>query len=215
MDGGYEIVTHKSLKLAVFISGRGSNLKALIDACVDPDFPAEISLVLSNVENAGGLEYATQNNIPYEIVNHHKFDDKSGFEKEIQNVLKRYDVDLICLAGFMRLLSASFIDVWPDKIINIHPSLLPRYKGLDTHKRALADSAFETGCTVHFVRPEMDSGPIILQKSVPIFPDDTEKTLAVRVLVQEHRAYPQAVRMIAQNDIAISGKNDTINHHQD
>ncbi len=191
-------MAQRKIKLAVFLSGRGSNAQALIDACKNPDFPAEIVLVLSNIPNAGGLERAQDAGIPTATVDHKLFKgDKAAFEGAIQEVLSSYDIDLICLAGFMRLLSAEFLTQWPEQVINIHPSLLPDYKGLHTHERAIADGRNHGGCTVHYVVPEMDAGEIIVQKSVPILDGDTPQTLAARVLEQEHIAYPQALRIMA------------------
>jgi phosphoribosylglycinamide formyltransferase-1 len=193
----------KKLRLAVLISGRGSNLQALIDACADPAFPAEIKLVLSNRPDAGGLERAAKADIPVAVVDHKKYDGKPAFEAAMQAEIAKAGVDLICLAGFMRILSADFIDNWPNKIINIHPSLLPAYKGLDTHARAIADGVAETGCSIHIVSTEMDEGPVILQKTVKLRPGDTAETLAERVLAQEHLAYPEAVRLIAEGRVRV------------
>lgn len=192
------------LKLAIFISGRGSNMEALLQACADADYPAEVVLVLSNNPDAKGLETAAAAGIATEVVDHRNFKgDKAGFENAILATLDGYDIDLICLAGFMRLLSAEFIAHWQDKIINIHPSLLPAYKGLDTHARAIADGAQKAGCSVHFVVPEMDAGPIILQKEVVIDDGETADSLAAKVLVQEHIAYPEAVKLVAEGRIKI------------
>jgi phosphoribosylglycinamide formyltransferase 1 len=181
------------LKLGVLISGRGSNLQSLIDACTAPDFPAEIVLVISNTADAGGLARAASAGISSRIISHREAD----FESQIDSALRASGVELVCLAGFMRVLSADFVARWPDRIVNIHPSLLPAFPGLDTHRRALEASVKVAGCTVHFVREEVDAGPIILQAEVAVLPGDTEATLAARVLAQEHRIYPEAVRMIA------------------
>lgn len=189
----------KKLKLAVFISGRGSNMLSILDACKNPDYPAEIVLVLSNRPDAKGLVSAQETGIQTEIVNHKDFENREDFEDEIQERLENYDIDLIVLAGFMRILTSSFVENWPDRMINIHPSLLPDYKGLNTHQRAIDDGKKEAGCSVHFVIPDLDSGPVILQKRVPIMDDDTADTLADRVLEQEHIAYPEAIRILAQN----------------
>jgi phosphoribosylglycinamide formyltransferase-1 len=200
----------KKLNLAVLISGRGSNLKAIIDACKDPAFPACINVVISNNGDAAGLLSANKANIDTAVVNHKEYSEKSDFEYAINNVLKNYEIDLICLAGFMRILSEDFINKWEDSIINIHPSLLPAYKGLNTHERAIKDGCKKSGCTVHFVRPEIDSGPIILQRDVDIKKDDTPETLANRILEQEHKAYPEAIRLIAQgtnNLLSSAGEN--------
>ncbi|HBR68542.1 MAG TPA: phosphoribosylglycinamide formyltransferase [Rhodospirillaceae bacterium] len=190
-------MTENKLNLAVFISGRGSNLQSLIDACQSADFPARISFVLSNRSDAYGLERARKAGIPTSVVLHRDYPTRETFEDAMMAELAKHPVDLICLAGFMRILTPHFINRWPDKIINIHPSLLPDYKGLHTHERALADGKKEAGCTIHYVVPEMDSGPIIMQKRVPILPGDTPETLAARVLEQEHIAYPEVIRKLA------------------
>jgi len=189
------------LRCAVLISGRGSNLKSLIDACADPRFPAEIVLVISNVPGAGGLAHADAASIPTLVVDHKKFAGRESFEARLTEALARAGAELVCLAGFMRLLTPSFVARWQGRLINIHPSLLPAYPGLDTHARAIADGAEEAGCTVHHVVAEMDAGPIILQARVPILPGDTPDALAARVLKQEHRIYPEAVRMIAEGKV--------------
>jgi phosphoribosylglycinamide formyltransferase-1 len=186
------------LNFAVLISGRGSNLQALIDAAQKPGYPARIACVISNEPDAQGLERARKANIPAHIINHRDYKSRQEFEAALDAKLDEYDVQLVCLAGFMRLLTPWFVTRWRDRLINIHPSLLPAFPGLDTHKRALEADAKETGCTVHFVRAEMDHGPIILQASVPVLPGDTEETLAARVLDAEHLTYPEAVRLIAE-----------------
>jgi len=185
------------LKLAIFISGRGSNMRSIMKACEDENFPAQIELVLSNRPDAKGFDFAKNNNIPTEIVDHKQYDTRENFEDEILNRLKKYDIDLIVLAGFMRILTPHFVEEYPDKIINIHPSLLPDYKGLNTHERAIKDGKKEAGCTVHFVVPDLDSGPIIVQKKVPILENDTPDILSKRVLEQEHLIYPEAIKLIA------------------
>ena len=187
------------LKLAIFISGRGSNMHSIMKACEDSSYPAEISVVLSNKAEAEGLEIAKKAGIATEIVDHTAYETREDFEDEIQERLQNYDVDLIVLAGFMRILTASFVEEWPDQIINIHPSLLPDYKGLNTHARAIEDGRKEAGCTVHFVTADLDSGPTIAQRRVPIESDDTPETLAARVLVQEHDIYPEAIELLAQS----------------
>lgn len=187
------------LKLAIFISGKGSNMLSIMEASKAADFPAEISVVLSNRPNAGGIALAQDAGIATEIVDHKKFKSRENFENEIQKRLENYDVDLIILAGFMRILTPSFVEGWPDQMINIHPSLLPDYKGLNTHARAINDGKTESGCTVHFVSEDLDSGAIILQKRVAIHTDDTPETLAARILEQEHQAYPEAIRIIASS----------------
>ncbi len=194
------------LKVGVLISGRGSNLQALIDACADPAFPAEIVLVLSNKADAYGLERARQAGIPAAVVNHRDFADKPGFEAAMDDALNAAGVELVCLAGFMRLLTAGFVERWHDRLINIHPSLLPSFKGLDTHARALAAGVRFTGCTVHYVRPAMDEGPIILQAVVPILEGDDDHALADRVLIAEHRSYPGALKLIAEGRARVEGE---------
>lgn len=189
------------LKLAVFISGTGSNMRAIMEACKATDFPAEISVVLSNRPKAGGIALAQEARIATEIVDHKNFKNREDFEGEIQKCLKNHDVDLIVLAGFMRILTPSFVEEWPDKMMNIHPSLLPDYKGLNTHERAINDGKAVSGCTVHFVSADLDSGPIILQKRVPIHKNDTPDILAARILEQEHKAYPEAIKIIAASRI--------------
>lgn len=185
------------LKTAVLISGRGSNMQALIEAAQKTDYPARITCVISNEPEAPGLLYARQAKIPAFAVNHRDFKDRMKFEEALDAELKKHGIELVCLAGFMRVLTAWFVDRWRDKLINIHPSLLPAFPGLDTHKKALEYGAKFSGCTVHFVRAELDHGPIILQAAVPVAAEDTEKTLAARILESEHRLYPEAVRLIA------------------
>ena len=191
------------LKLAVPISGRGSNLQALIDACAKPDFPAEIVLVIANVADAQGLERAERAGIPSRVIAHRDYDSREAFDGEMTKAIEAAGADLVCLAGFMRLLSDEFVDRWRDRMINIHPSLLPAFKGLDVQARAIAAGERVSGCTVHFVRKEMDEGPIIIQATVPIHADDDADALAARILEQEHRIYPQAVRLIAEGRVRI------------
>jgi phosphoribosylglycinamide formyltransferase-1 len=186
------------LNLVILISGRGSNMEALIDACAQPGFPARVAAVISNRPGALGLAKAAGRKISVETVDQKQFSGKADFEMALSAAIAKYKPDLICLAGFMRILSADFIQNWPDRIVNIHPSLLPDYKGLDTHARVLADGCAETGCTVHYVIPAMDEGPVILQKKVRVLPEDDPESLAVRVLEQEHVAYPEAIRLLAE-----------------
>jgi phosphoribosylglycinamide formyltransferase-1 len=194
------------LKVGVLISGRGSNLQALIDACADSDFPAEIVLVLSNKADAYGLERARRAGIPAAVVSHRDYADKPGFEAAMDEALNAAGVELVCLAGFTRLLTSGFVERWHDRLINIHPSLLPAFKGLDTHARAIEAGVRFTGCTVHFVRPAMDEGPIVLQAVVPILEADDSHSLADRVLVAEHRSYPLALRLIAEGRARVEGE---------
>jgi len=190
-------------RVAILISGRGSNMAALIDAAKDPAYPAKIVLVLSNIADAGGLERAREAGIATEVVEHKPFGkDRAAFDRAVHAVLERHRIEIVCLAGFLRMLTPWFVERWSGRLINIHPSLLPAFKGLDTHARALAAGATQHGATVHFVVPELDSGPIIAQESVPVLPGDTEETLAARVLAVEHRIYPLALKRVAQGDVA-------------
>jgi phosphoribosylglycinamide formyltransferase-1 len=190
-------------RIAVLISGRGSNLQALIDAAADPAYPAEIALVLSNRPDAGGLERAAAAGIATRVIEHKGFPGRPAFDAALTDVLEAASVDLVCLAGFMRLLTPGFVDHWRDRLINIHPSLLPAFKGLHTHERALEAGVRLTGCTVHFVRAEMDEGPIIVQAAVPVLPGDDADSLSARVLTAEHRCYPLAVRLIAEGKVRV------------
>jgi phosphoribosylglycinamide formyltransferase-1 len=198
------------LRVAALISGRGSNLQALIDAAADPAYPAEIVLVLSNEPTAAGLRRATDAGIATTIVDHRNHASRHDFEAEIDKALAAHRVELVCLAGFMRLLTAEFSARWHDRLINIHPSLLPKYKGLDTHERVLADGEASTGCTIHFVRPDMDSGPIIAQAEVEVRAGDTADSLAARVLAEEHVIYPRVVKAIAEGRVHVHGERVTV-----
>ena len=186
------------ITLAVFISGGGSNLQALIDACANDAFPAKIGLVVSNIPDAYGLERAAQAGIPTAVVPHGDYDSRDSFEGALLKTLTPHHIDAICLAGFMRILTPHFIEGFGKPMLNIHPSLLPAYKGLNTHARALADGAQEAGCTVHHVVPDVDSGEILIQKRVPVLKGDTPDRLAARILDQEHLAYPEAVEALAK-----------------
>ncbi len=193
------------LKLGVLISGRGSNLQGLIAACAETTYPAEIVLVLANKPDAMGLEHAREAGIATAVVEHGDFPDRESFDKAVHAQLKDADVEWVCLAGFMRLLSSWFVETWHDRIINIHPSLLPAFKGIDAHAQAIAAGVKLSGCTVHIVRTEMDAGPILVQAAVPLLPDDTEDSLAARILTVEHQCYPLAVRLIAEGRVQIDG----------
>jgi phosphoribosylglycinamide formyltransferase-1 len=185
-------------RVAVLISGRGSNMAALIEAAKDKDYPAEISLVASNLPDAGGLSIAKDASIAAAVVDQKKFGkDRAAFERELQTVLEQNRIEIVCLAGFMRILTADFVAKWQGRMLNIHPALLPQFKGLDTHKRALEARVKQHGATVHFVVPEMDSGPIVVQEAVDVHADDTEASLAARVLEVEHRIYPWALKLLA------------------
>jgi phosphoribosylglycinamide formyltransferase-1 len=186
------------MKVAVLISGRGTNLKALIEAAAAPDYPAEIVLVISNVANAAGLGFAYDARIASVIIPHGDFASREEFDHAIDARLHEAGVDLVCLAGFMRILSDSFVRKWQDRMINIHPSLLPSFKGTEIHEQAIAAGVRISGCTVHYVIPELDEGPQIAQTAVPVHMHDTPETLAARVLEAEHKLYPLAVRLIAE-----------------
>jgi phosphoribosylglycinamide formyltransferase 1 len=194
------------LKAAVLISGRGSNLAALIEACAAPDFPAEIALVLSNRADAKGLEHAAHAGIPARVLPHRGYSTRDAFDAALTQALDEARIELVCLAGFMRLLGDAFVGRWRDRLVNIHPSLLPAFRGLDTHQRVLDAGVRIAGCTVHFVRPAMDEGPIIVQAAVPVLPGDDEARLAARVLAAEHRAYPLALRLIAAGRVRVAGE---------
>lgn len=201
-------------RVGVLISGRGSNMKALIEAARRPGYPAEIVLVLSNRADAAGLGIAAAAGIATRVVPHRDFPDRAAFDAALDARLREAAIDLVCLAGFMRLLTPGFVASWRDRMINIHPSLLPAFPGLDTHARALAAGVRFTGCTVHFVRAEMDSGPIIAQVAVPVLPGDTEDALAARVLAAEHRLYPLALGLVAAGKVRVEGERALIEGHR-
>lgn len=188
------------VRTAVLISGRGSNLKSLIDACAAPDYPAEIVLVISNVEAAGGLQFARAAHIPTRVIPHKPFPTREAFDAEIDRALRDADVALVCEAGFMRIHSAWFAERWAGRILNIHPSLLPKFPGIRVHEQVLAAGETESGATVHYLTADLDSGPIIAQARVPVLPGDTPDTLAARVLEVEHKLYPEAVRMVVEGN---------------
>jgi phosphoribosylglycinamide formyltransferase-1 len=198
----------RKLKVAVLISGRGSNLQSLIDhfGPVVTGAPIEIVLVLSNRPDAFGLERARKAGIPAAVVDHKAFADRAQFDAAMDAKIRDSGAELVVLAGFLRLLTDGFIAGWQDRLVNIHPALLPAFKGLDTHARALQAGVRFHGCTVHFVRPEMDTGPIIAQAVVPVRPDDTEETLGRRVLAAEHRLFPLSLRLIAEGKVRVEGE---------
>jgi phosphoribosylglycinamide formyltransferase 1 len=192
------VIAMAKKRVAVLISGRGSNIASLIDAAKDDSYPAEIALVVSNRPDAAGLAHARSRGIETAVVDHTHFGkDREAFERALQDVLKAHRIDIVCLAGFMRLLTPWFVGQWQGRMLNIHPALLPAFKGLHTHERALAAGVKTHGATVHLVSPEMDSGPIIAHAEVPVLDGDTPETLAARVLEAEHRIYPQALRQVA------------------
>lgn len=193
-------------RVGVLISGRGSNLRALIEACKAPTFPAEIVLVVSNVPRAPGLAHSEGASIPTRTIDHKDFPSREAFDAALSEALDEARVELLCNAGFMRLHSESFVRHWWNRHLNIHPSLLPAFPGLHTHARVLEAGAKISGCTVHFVRPQMDTGPIVAQAAVPVLPGDTEDSLAARVLAAEHRLYPHALRLVASGAIRVEGE---------
>lgn len=185
-------------RVGILISGRGSNMAALIEAAQPPDYPAEIVLVISNEPEAAGLAFARSHGVPVAIINHRAFANRDAFGNALDQALHAAGVEIVCLAGFMRMLATSFVERWKGRMINIHPSLLPAFKGLGTHARVLAEGAKTHGCTVHFVVPELDAGPPILQAEVAVLEGDDEQSLAARVLAEEHRIYPEALRLVAE-----------------
>jgi phosphoribosylglycinamide formyltransferase 1 len=187
--------------VAILISGRGSNMRALIEACSNPDFPAKIALVVSNKKSAHGIDIANSLGIQTVCLEHHNFADRNAFEQALNVILNDHKIQIVCLAGFMRLLGEHFVESWKGRMINIHPSLLPAYRGLNTHSRVLEAGENKHGCTVHFVSAKMDAGPIIGQTEVPVLDDDTEASLAKRVLDAEHQLYPDSLARVARGDV--------------
>ena len=191
------------MRVAVFISGRGTNLQALIDVCAEEDTPAEIGLVVSNRPDAQGLRRAAAAGVPTVAIDHTTYDSRASFDAALDAAVRRARCSTICLAGFMRVLTGDFMRAWRDRILNIHPSLLPSFPGLNCHARAIEAGVTISGCTVHFARPELDSGPIVLQAAVPVLPDDDAGTLAARILEAEHRIYPMALKLVAQGRVRV------------
>jgi phosphoribosylglycinamide formyltransferase-1 len=192
-------------RVAILISGRGANMGALIDAAKKADYPAEIALVLSNRPEAHGLRRASVEGVTTAVVDHTDFGgDRQAFERAMQAHLETHGIDIVCLAGFMRLLTSAFVSRWSGRMLNIHPALLPSFKGLHTHERALAAGVKIHGATVHFVAPKVDSGPIIAQAAVPVLDDDTPDALAARVLAAELRLYPLALGLVASGKSSLS-----------
>lgn len=199
-------MTSEKFKLAVLVSGRGSNLQAIIDSIENNNLAAEISLVLSNVKEAYALERGKKHGLESIFLDPKKFPTRADYEQQMIDLLQSKSIDLVCLAGFMRILGKKFIETFLGKIINIHPSLLPAFPGLDVQRKALEHGAKFSGCTVHFVNEEVDGGPIILQSAVPIHDEDDTESLTKRILEQEHILYPEAIRLIIENNIEISGR---------
>jgi len=193
------------ISTAVLISGSGTNLQALIDAATAPDYPARIDVVISNRPGVKGLARAQAAGIEHLVIDHKGFADRADFDAAIDQALRDRGIRIVCLAGFMRLLTADFVRSWDGCMVNIHPSLLPAFPGLDVQRRAIEAGAKVSGCTVHLVVPEMDAGPILVQAAVPIRDDDTPETLAARIQVQEHRAYPLALKLLAEGRVRVEG----------
>ncbi len=194
------------MRIGILVSGRGSNMKAILDACAEGLLDADVAVVVSNRPKAGALGVARGMGVPTQVVPHRAYADRSSFEEALHQVLVDAKVELVCLAGFMRLLTDGFVERWHDRLVNIHPSLLPAFRGLDTHQRALDAGARFAGCTIHFVRPAMDAGPIIAQAVVPVRQDDTAETLGARVLACEHRLYPLVLGWIAADRVRVEGE---------
>jgi len=199
-----KVTNRKKLKLAVLISGGGSNLQAILDACNSADYPAEVVLVFSNQIDAGGLTRGRNAGIRSEAISHKGYPGgREAYDAAVSNLIEESGADLVVLAGYLRLVSESFVTRWKDKLINIHPSLLPSFKGLHVHQAALDAGVKFAGCTVHYVVPEVDSGPIIAQAVVPVLPGDDAGKLAQRILREEHKIYPQVIRWIADGRVSV------------
>lgn len=192
-------------KVGVLVSGRGSNLQALLDAAADPAFPAEIALVVSNIPGVYALERAAKAGVPTQVIPHKGFPSREEFDAAMDAALRTAGIDFVCLAGFMRLLTRGFVEGWNGRMINIHPSLLPSFKGLHTHERAIEAGVKLHGCSVHLVTPELDDGPILVQAAVPVLAGDDADALAARVLEQEHKAYPLALKLLAEGKVRVEG----------
>jgi phosphoribosylglycinamide formyltransferase-1 len=193
-------------RIGVLISGRGSNLQSLIEACRDPDYPAEIVSVISNRPDAYGLERARGAGLPAQVIDHKPFKSREAFDAALDQALRDAGVELLCSAGFMRLLTEGFVEAWRDRQLNIHPSLLPAFRGLHPQRQALDAGVCVAGATIHIVRHEMDAGPIIAQAVVPVLAGDDEDTLSARILAAEHRLYPHALRLIASGEAWVEGE---------
>ena len=187
----------KRKRVGVLISGRGSNMAALVEAARDPTYPAEIVCVVSNRPDAAGLKFAQSQNISTHVIDHKNFATREDFDSALNNYLQSQKLDLVACAGFMRIMTPVLLEPWDGKMINIHPSLLPLYKGTRTHDRVIADGATVHGCSVHYVTAELDSGSVVAQAEVPVLPGDTAESLSARVLAEEHKLYPKALAMVA------------------
>jgi phosphoribosylglycinamide formyltransferase 1 len=192
--------------IGVLISGRGSNLQAIIEAGRAGRFAAPVAIVISNKADAGGLDHARAAGIPTSVVSHQDWRSRADYDRALVNVLREHGVTLVCLAGFMRLLGPTFVEAYPQRILNVHPSLLPAFPGVDAQRQALAHGVKVSGATVHLVTAELDAGPIVLQSPVPVLPDDTEATLGARILVEEHRLFPEAIRLVLAGGWRVDGR---------
>ena len=193
-------------RLGVLISGRGTNLQAIIDAIRDGQLDGEIAVVISNRADAAGLVRARAASIDTLLIDHRDFSSRDGFDRELVRQLRARDVGLVCLAGFMRLVGPPMLEAFPNAILNIHPSLLPAFPGVDAQRQAIEHGVKVTGATVHFVTSELDGGPIVLQRAVPVLDDDTPETLAARILVEEHRLYPDALKLVVDGRWRVEGR---------
>ncbi len=194
----------QKVPIAILISGRGSNMQTIVEAASDPDYPARVVSVISNRPDAAGLTWAGDRGLNAECIDHKQYGSRAEFDAALHAAILASGAELVVLAGFMRIMTAEFVDQWQGRMINIHPSILPLFQGLDTHQRALDAGMAIAGCTVHYVTPELDGGPIIAQAAVPVRPDDTADSLAARVLKMEHKLYPEALRLVAQGDAPLA-----------
>jgi len=198
--------TTKPLRLGVLASGSGTNLQSILDACAEGSIPARIALVISNNPDAGALKRAADAGVPYTCINHREYSSRESFDRAVVSALQEADVELVCLAGFMRLITEDFLAAFPGRVMNIHPALLPAFPGLDVQRKAIEYGARFSGCTVHFVDSGVDTGPVIIQAVVPILDDDTPDDLAARILRQEHKIYPRAIQLFAEGRLKIEGR---------
>ena len=207
-------MSKQRIPLVVLVSGSGSNLQAIIDASSNPDYPAEIVAVISNIEGVKGLERAEKAGIPTAVLDHKNFPDRESYDFALRELIDSYHPEIIVLAGFMRILTDEFVNTYLGKMLNIHPSLLPKYKGLNTHQKAIDAGDKRHGATVHFVTPDLDSGPLIIQAEVPVLANDTSESLAARVLEKEHQIYPQAIEWLASGRISMTDDGSVLMDNQ-
>jgi len=205
----------RKVRLGVLVSGNGTNLQALLDAGATPDFPAEVAVVISNVGTAYALERARLAGVPSVVVDHRPFPDRTAFEQQLLAVLAEHRVEVVCLAGFLRLLGSTFLSAFPQRVLNVHPALLPAFPGMHGVRQALEHGAKLAGCTVHLVDEGTDTGPILAQAAVPVLSTDDEKTLARRIQMEEHRLYPLVVRLLAEGKVRLEGRVVKVDAHPD